>query len=33
MVRAELIKKFGAQDVNVRVDTFQDLTSISVVYV
>ena len=33
MVRAELIKKFGEQDVNVRVDTFQDLTSISVVYV
>lgn len=33
LVRAELIKKFGEQDVNVRVDTFQDLTRISVVYV
>lgn len=32
-VRAELIKKFGEQDVNVRVNTFQNQTSISVVYV
>lgn len=33
VVRAELIKKFGEQDVNVGVDNFQDLTRISVVYV
>ena len=32
-VRAELIKKFGEQDVNVRVNTFQNQTSISVIYV
>src|SRR5678816_417956 len=32
-VRAELIKKFGEQDVNVRANTFQNQTSISVVYV
>ena len=32
-VRAELIKKFGEQDVNVRANTFQNHTSISVVYV
>jgi hypothetical protein len=33
MVRAELIKKFGEADVNVRVDTFQNRKSISVMYV
>ena len=33
MVRAELIKKFGEEDVNVRVNTFQNRTSISVTYV
>jgi hypothetical protein len=33
MVRAELIKKFGEQDVNLRVNTFQDRTIMSVVYV
>lgn len=33
MVRAELIKKFGEQDVNLRVNTFQNRTDISVVYV
>jgi hypothetical protein len=33
MVRAELIKKFGEADVNVRVDTFQNRTSVSVIYV
>jgi hypothetical protein len=33
MVRAELIKKFGEQDVDVRVNTFQNRTNISVVYV
>ena len=33
MVRAELIKKFGEQDVNLRVNTFQNRMSISVVYV
>ena len=32
-VRAELIKKFGEQDVNVRANTFQNRTSISVIYV
>ena len=32
-VRAELIKKFGEQDVNVRVNTFQNRTGISVIYV
>ena len=32
-VRAELIKKFGEQDVNVHANTFQNETSISVVYV
>ena len=32
-VRAELIKKFGEQDINVRANTFQNHTSISVVYV
>jgi len=33
MVRDELIKKFGEQDVNVRVNTFQNRSSISVMYV
>ncbi len=33
VVRAELIKKFGEQDVNLRVNTFQNRTSISVAYV
>ena len=33
MVRDELIKKFGEQDVNVRVNTFQNRRSISVMYV
>jgi len=32
-VRAELIKKFGDQDVNVRVNTFQNRTTILVIYV
>jgi hypothetical protein len=32
-VRTELIKKFGEQDVNVRVNTSQNQTSISVIYV
>src|SRR5215210_676123 len=32
-VRAELIKKFGDQDVNLRVNTFQNQTTISVIYV
>ena len=32
-VRAELITKFGEQDVNLRVNTLQNRTSISVVYV
>jgi hypothetical protein len=32
-VRAELIKKFGEQDVNLRVNTFQNRTSISVAYI
>ena len=32
-VRAELIKKFGEEDVNVRINTFQNRTSISVMYV
>ena len=32
-VRAELIKKFGEQDVNLRVNVAQNQTSISVVYV
>src|SRR5262245_10356866 len=31
-VRAELIKKFGEKDVNVRVNTYQNQTNISVVY-
>ena len=33
MVRAELIKKFGEPDVDLRVNTFQNRRSISVVYV
>lgn len=33
MVRDELIKKFGEQDVDVRVNTFRNRRSISVVYV
>ena len=33
VVRDELIKKFGEQDVNVRVNTFQDRRSISVMYI
>lgn len=33
VVRAELIKKFGEQDVNVQVNTFQNHTNISVIYV
>lgn len=33
MVRAELIKKFGEQDVNVHANTFQNRTSISVTFV
>jgi hypothetical protein len=33
VVRAELIKKFGEQDVNVQVNTFQNRTNISVIYV
>ena len=32
-VRAEIIKKFGEKDVNLRVNTFQNQTSISVTYV
>lgn len=32
-VRAELIKKFGEQDVNVQVNTLQNRTNISVVFV
>lgn len=32
-VRAELIKKFGEEDVNLRVNTYQNRTMISVVYV
>ncbi|HEX6045403.1 MAG TPA: hypothetical protein VFZ22_13010 [Pyrinomonadaceae bacterium] len=32
-VRAELIKKFGGEDIDVRANTFQDRTSISVTYV
>jgi hypothetical protein len=32
-VRAELIKKYGEQDVNLRVNTFQNRTTLSVVYV
>lgn len=32
-VRAELIKKFGEENVNLRVNTFQNRTSISVAYV
>ena len=32
-VRAELIKKYGEQDVNLRVNTFQNRTTISVMYV
>ena len=32
-VRAELIKKFGEEDVNLRANTFQNRTSISVTYV
>jgi hypothetical protein len=32
-VRAELITKFGDKDVNLRVNTFQNRTSISVIYV
>lgn len=33
MIRAELIKKFSEADVNLRVNTFQNRTSISVIYV
>src|SRR6185295_1895076 len=33
MVRAELVKKYGEQDIDVRVNTFQNQTSISVVYI
>ena len=33
MVRAELIKKFGEKDVNLSVNTFQNRTSISVMFV
>ena len=33
VVRAELIKKFGEEDVNLHVNTFGDLTRFSVVYV
>jgi predicted small secreted protein len=32
-VRTELIKKFGEQDINLRANTFQNQTNISVVYV
>jgi len=32
-VRAELVKKFGEENVNVRVNTFQNRTSILVTYV
>ena len=32
-VRAELMKKYGEQDVNLRVNTFQNRTTISVTYV
>jgi len=32
-VRTELIKKYGEQDVNLRVNTFQNRTTLSVVYV
>lgn len=32
-VRAELMKKFGEEDVNIRINTFQNRTSISVAYV
>ncbi len=32
-VRSELMKKFGENDVNVRVNTFENRTSISVIYV
>jgi hypothetical protein len=32
-VRSELIKKFGEQDVNLRVNTFQNRTTIVVIYV
>jgi hypothetical protein len=32
-VRAELIKKFGEEDVNLRSNSFQNRTSISVIYV
>jgi Cft2 family RNA processing exonuclease len=32
-VRSELIKKFGENDVNVRANTFENRTSISVIYV
>ena len=33
IVRAELINKFGDQDVNVRVNNFQNRTTLSVIYV
>ena len=33
MVRAELIKRFGEQDIDLRVNTFQNRTGISVIYV
>ena len=32
-VRSELIKKFGEQDVNVRVNTFENRTTIAVIFV
>src|SRR6185295_9417467 len=32
-VRAELIKKFGEQDVNIRVNTFQNRKIISVAFI
>ena len=33
MVRAELIKKFGEQNIDLRVNTFQNRTRMSVMYV
>src|ERR1051325_1663643 len=32
-IRSKLIKKFGENDVNLRVNTFENRTSISVIYV
>src|ERR1044071_8286060 len=32
-IRAELMKKYGEADVNVRINTFQNRTNISVIYV